>query len=145
MDSITRFPVDVSANMVNGIDAAGVVKRFLDDPVIGDAARTLMLLLKQFLLQRNMNEVFSGGLGSYSLLCLIISFLKLHPEIQRGRIDPMKNIGILLIEFFELYGKALNFSKISIALQGDYPYYFKREPQGRITQISIVDPQDPSS
>jgi DNA polymerase sigma len=33
---------------------------------------------------------------------MITSFLKLHPKIQRGEIDPAKNLGVLLIEFFEL-------------------------------------------
>jgi DNA polymerase sigma len=26
--------------------------------------------------QRHLNEVFSGGIGSYSLVCMIVSFLK---------------------------------------------------------------------
>lgn len=40
------------------------------------AARSLVLLVKAFLAQRGMNEVFTGGLGSYSIICLVISFLQ---------------------------------------------------------------------
>jgi len=32
--------------------------------------------LKQFLLQRDLNEVFTGGIGSYSLFLMAVSFLQ---------------------------------------------------------------------
>lgn len=41
-------------------------------------ARSLVLLVKAFLAQRGMNEVFTGGLGSYSIICLVISFLQVR-------------------------------------------------------------------
>lgn len=56
--------------------------------------------------------------------------------------DPMKNIGILLIEFFELYGKNLNYRDVSIGLDQGLPMYVGRDPYSRPTQISIIDPQD---
>ncbi len=36
----------------------------------------LVLVLKQFLLQRELNEVFTGGIGSYSLFLMVVSFLQ---------------------------------------------------------------------
>jgi len=36
----------------------------------------LVLVLKQFLLQRDLNEVFTGGISSYSLIYLTVSFLQ---------------------------------------------------------------------
>lgn len=36
----------------------------------------LVLVLKQFLLQRDLNEVFTGGISSYSLILLTVSFLQ---------------------------------------------------------------------
>jgi len=38
----------------------------------------LVLVLKQFLLQRDLNEVFTGGISSYSLILLVISFLQVR-------------------------------------------------------------------
>ncbi|KAA1078338.1 hypothetical protein PGT21_033770 [Puccinia graminis f. sp. tritici] len=64
----------------------------------------LILVIKSVLKQCGMNEVYTGGLGSYSIICLVVSFLQLHPKIQRGDIDPNKNLGVLLLESFELYG-----------------------------------------
>lgn len=38
--------------------------------------RPLVLVIKQFLAQRNLNEVFTGGLGSYGILLMVYSFLQ---------------------------------------------------------------------
>ena len=43
----------------------------------------LVLVLKQFLLQRDLNEVFTGGISSYSLILMVVSFLQM-----RGRGTP---------------------------------------------------------
>lgn len=40
----------------------------------------LVLVLKQFLLQRDLNEVFTGGIGSYSLFLMAVSFLQVHGQ-----------------------------------------------------------------
>ena len=39
----------------------------------------LVLVLKQFLLQRDLNEVFTGGIGSYSVFLMAVSFLQVRP------------------------------------------------------------------
>ena len=41
----------------------------------------LIQIIKSFVNQRNMNEVFSGGLGSYSIVCLVVSFLQVCLDI----------------------------------------------------------------
>jgi len=38
----------------------------------------LVFVLKQFLLQRDLNEVFTGGVSSYSLILMAISFLQVN-------------------------------------------------------------------
>ena len=38
----------------------------------------LVLVLKQFLVQRDLNEVFAGGISSHSLVLMIISFLQVR-------------------------------------------------------------------
>lgn len=57
----------------------------------------------------------------------------------------MKNLGILLIEFFELYGKSFNYREVGIGLEFDQCYYFERDPYQytpRPGVISLLDPQD---
>lgn len=47
----------------------------------------LVLVLKQFLLQRDLNEVFTGGIGSYSLFLMAVSFLQVRcsPSLTRAQ------------------------------------------------------------
>ena len=93
-----------------------------------------------------MNEVFTGGLGSYSIVCLVVSFLQMHPKIRRGEIDPEKNLGTLVMEFFELYGLYFNYQEVGISLRDGGSYYNKsrrgwsdfRNPG----LLSIEDPGD---
>lgn len=46
----------------------------------------------------------------------------MHPLVQARRIDPLVNLGVLVIEFFELYGYSFNYSnvKISVTQGGSY-------------------------
>lgn len=68
-----RFPVDISINQPNGIRAVDIVNGFIKEL---PAAKPLVLIVKSFLNQRSMNEVFTGGLGSYSIVCMVTSFLQ---------------------------------------------------------------------
>lgn len=43
----------------------------------------LVLVLKQFLLQRDLNEVFTGGISSYCLMLMTVSFLQVSKHVLR--------------------------------------------------------------
>ncbi|GAA5832808.1 hypothetical protein JCM11251_005772 [Rhodosporidiobolus azoricus] len=118
-------------------------------PVDYGVARCMVLLVKAFLSQRGMNEVFTGGLGSYSIICMVISFLQLHPRIQTSRINPNRNLGLLFVEFLELYGKHFNYDEAGITLRGRGGYYNKHDKGWFRHQqpylLSIEDPNDPQN
>lgn len=120
-DRENDIKVDISFNMSNGIRSAELIKEFKQRfPCLSK----LVFVLKQFLLERELNEVFTGGISSYSLILMVISFLQLHP-----RDDPTKpdvNLGVLLIEFFELYGKRFNYMHTAIRIK-DGGSYIKKE------------------
>ena len=65
---------------------------------------------------RNLNEVWKGGISSYCLTLMVISFLQLHP--REDAVAPNANLGVLLIEFFELYGYLFNYLKVGISVKG---------------------------
>ena len=138
------FPVDISVNQENGVEVGRVVSGFLSEM---PALRALVFIAKSFLSQRSMNEVFSGGLGSYSIVCLAVSFLQMHPKIRRGEIDPSRNLGVLVMEFFEFYGLYFNYHEVGISLR-DGGTYFNKARRGwmdyRQSLLSIEDPADAS-
>ncbi|KAE9390503.1 Nucleotidyltransferase [Gymnopus androsaceus JB14] len=136
-----HIPVDISINQGNG----------------SVALRALVMITKMFLSQRGMNEVYTGGLGSYAIVSLIISFLQMHPKIRRGEIDADRNLGVLLIEFFELYGSYFNYENVGISVRDGGTYFHRRQRgwyndnnsnykgRGGVSSISIEDPIDISN
>ncbi|XP_061597037.1 terminal nucleotidyltransferase 4A [Cololabis saira] len=140
-DQETEVKVDISFNVETGVKAASFIKDYVKRyPVLP----YLIFVLKQFLLQRDLNEVFTGGISSYSLILMVISFLQLHPRIDARNLSG--NLGVLLIEFFELYGRNFNYLKTGIRITNRGAYVAKEEimkamPNGyRPSMLCIEDP-----
>lgn len=58
-DRKTQVKVDISFNMQSGVQSAELIKNYKQQyPVLSK----LVLVLKQFLLQRDLNEVFTGNI-----------------------------------------------------------------------------------
>ncbi|XP_076268903.1 terminal nucleotidyltransferase 4B-like isoform X2 [Rhynchophorus ferrugineus] len=147
IDKKTEIKVDISFNMSNGVKSAELIKTYMEQfPVLPK----LVYVLKQFLLERDLNEVFTGGISSYSLILMCISFLQLHPR-QDGVRQSNANLGVLLIEFFELYGRKFNFINTGIRIRDGGMYITKEEMQKdmvdghRPSMLCIEDPLQPSN
>ncbi|KAG0201551.1 hypothetical protein BGX28_005669 [Mortierella sp. GBA30] len=147
----SRIPVDVSFNISNGIKSAEVIKRHLEDH---PGLRPLTMIMKHFLMLKNHNEVFTGGLGSYTTTLMILSFLQMHPQIQAKMLNEVESLGTLLIEFFELYGKCFNYKQVGISLSDGGCYFDKNLYQpnnnrGRANgggpMLMCIDPNDPTN
>uniref|UniRef100_A0A8C8FB47 Terminal nucleotidyltransferase 4A n=1 Tax=Oncorhynchus tshawytscha TaxID=74940 RepID=A0A8C8FB47_ONCTS len=144
-DFRTEVKVDISFNVKNGVKAALLIKDYKKKyPVLPK----LVLVLKQFLLQRDLNEVFTGGIGSYSLFLMAVSFLQLH--YREDACSPNANVGVLLIEFFELYGRHFNYLKTGIRIKDGGSYVAKDEFQKntdlyRPSMLFIEDPLAPDN
>lgn len=129
--SPSGIKVDISFNMENGVNSAKLIKKLMKDH---PSLPKLVLLLKQFLLHRNLNEVYNGGMSSYCLTLLIVSFLKGH---HKPKCEPSVNLGTLLLEFFEHYGINFNYQKVSIHFQEDALY---KPRLRRDCFLSVEDP-----
>ncbi|KAK6635937.1 hypothetical protein RUM44_001191 [Polyplax serrata] len=89
-DKESDVKVDISFNVSSGVKSAQLIKKYKK---IFPVLAKLVLVLKQFLLQRDLNEVFTGGISSYSLILMTISFL----QVQKTMIDGHRS-GFLCIE-----------------------------------------------
>ncbi|XP_060533881.1 terminal nucleotidyltransferase 4B-like [Cylas formicarius] len=147
VDKKTEIKVDISFNMSNGVKSAELIKTYIEQ---FPALPKLVYVLKQFLLERDLNEVFTGGISSYSLILMCISFLQLHPR-QEGVRQHNANLGVLLIEFFELYGRKFNYINTGIRIREGGKYINKEEMQKemvdghRPSMLCIEDPLQPSN
>ncbi|KAG6826112.1 hypothetical protein H0H92_001096 [Tricholoma furcatifolium] len=97
--------VDMNVNNASGAQGVEVIKGYLAKM---PALRPLVLLLKGFLRQRNLNDAAKGGLGSYALICLCIHFLQANPSNRPQEYieKPIESesLGFLLTDFMFYYG-----------------------------------------
>jgi Nucleotidyltransferase domain len=79
----------------HGLEAVVMVKQILDElPMI----RPLVLILKQFLLDRALLTAYTGGLSSYCLFLMVARYLQEQPS-------SWGDCGSLLMGFLDFYGK----------------------------------------
>lgn len=134
---------DISFDVQNGPKAAEFIKDVIRK---WPPLRPLCLILKVFLQQRELNEVYSGGIGSYALLVMLIAMLKNFHECHPS---PEHNLGILLVSFFEFYGRKLNTSDVGVSCNGAGTFFLKSSKgflnKGRPMLLSIEDPQAPEN
>ncbi|KAJ7157362.1 hypothetical protein C8R46DRAFT_909176 [Mycena filopes] len=110
--------VDIGINNTDGPRAIEVVNEYLSAM---PALRPLILIVKGFLSQRNLNNAAHGGLGSYAVTCMCISFLQQLNPSQRPQeyIDkPMEteSLGALLADFLFYYGASFPYAKSYISV-----------------------------
>uniref|UniRef100_A0A7N0UQW9 polynucleotide adenylyltransferase n=1 Tax=Kalanchoe fedtschenkoi TaxID=63787 RepID=A0A7N0UQW9_KALFE len=130
---------DISFDAQNGPKAADFIQAAVSKlPPL----RPLCLILKVFLQQRELNEVYSGGIGSYALLAMLIAMLQSRHE---SHTSSEQNLGVLLINFFDMYGRKLNTSDVGVScsVRGTF---FSKKVKGFLNKdrpflISIEDPQ----
>eukprot|EP01135_Chromosphaera_perkinsii_P003610 Nk52_evm19s249 gene=Nk52_evmTU19s249 len=146
VDKMTNISVDISFNLPAGVETAELVKKYIRDypPLY-----PLVFVVKQFLSIRQLNEVFTGGLSSFSIILMVVSFLQLHPRLKTPHDMKTANLGVLLIEFLELYGVNFNYVRTGISVRNGGRYYPKGD-YGRFDEykpmsLSIEDPLSPEN
>ncbi|KAJ1497962.1 hypothetical protein HMI56_005294 [Coelomomyces lativittatus] len=107
--------VDISVNQVIGMTTVDTVKVWSERH---PALRPLTLVLKMFFFCRELNEVFTGGISSYTLITMVYVFLDMHPLLRSHEINEQENLGVLLIEWFELFGRCFDPKLTMVTVHG---------------------------
>lgn len=121
IDRITAIKVDMSFENDTGIVANDTFTAWKGQY---PAMPILVTVIKQFLMMRGLNEVQHGGLGGFSVTCLVTSLLQNMPRVQAGELIPEENLGEILVEFFDFYGNCLDTSRTGIMMNP--PGYFDK-------------------
>ena len=119
----TNISVDVCFNQKTGVQAATLMKRYMDAiPPL----RPLTFVLKYFLASRGLNEPYTGGVGSFMLQLMIVSFLQNRERdaFNYSRAS-LYNLGALLVEFLELYSTDFNYVTTGFSVRYDGFYFPK--------------------
>lgn len=109
----TGLKVDVSFENNTGLTAIDTFKAWKEQY---PGMPALVTLIKHFLLMRGLNEPVNGGIGGFSVICLVVSMLQMMPEVQSGNLDTRHHLGQLFLHFLDLYGNKFNYQTIAISL-----------------------------
>ena len=121
VDQITGIRVDMSFENQTGLTANDTFNAWKRQY---PAMPIIVTLIKQFLLMRGYNEVVNGGLGGFSVTCLVTSLMQNMPRIQSGELIPEQHLGEILIEFLDLYGNRFDIARTGISMNP--PGYFDK-------------------
>ncbi|KAI1003057.1 hypothetical protein K3495_g5143 [Podosphaera aphanis] len=145
IDSLTGLKVDISFENTTGLVAN---KTFRSWKEMFPAMPILVTLIKQFLTMRGLNEPVNGGIGGFSVTCLVVSLLQQMPQVQSRSMIPEHHLGEILMEFFDLYGNRFNTMTTAISLN---PASYTKKTDINATyrkpmdKFSIIDPNDPTN
>uniref|UniRef100_A0A2N9H0I2 polynucleotide adenylyltransferase n=1 Tax=Fagus sylvatica TaxID=28930 RepID=A0A2N9H0I2_FAGSY len=103
-------------------------------------------MLMIFCAWQTTKNVYSGGIGSYALLAMLMAMLQSLPECQTSS---EQNLGVLLVHFLDFYGRKLNTSDVGVSCKGAGSFFLKSSKgfanKGRPFLIAIEDPQAPEN
>jgi non-canonical poly(A) RNA polymerase PAPD5/7 len=137
------FTCDISFDQPGGISTATFIKRVMEEM---PEVKPLVLVVKHFLAQRDLNETYKGGMGSY--LC----FLTVVAVCQRARrMNPeyAENLASLLLQYFDFYGNVFNYEDVGISLFHGGHFFRKKTrawsagPLEKAISLCLEDPMNP--
>jgi len=146
----TNISIDVCFNQEKGPQAAALMHQYMEAlPPL----RPLTFVLKTFIASRGLNQPYTGGVGSFLLQMMILSFLQ-HRERDsfNNRRPSLYNLGALLVEFFEFYSTDFNYILTGISVRFD-GFFFPKGANDRkknffLSQrpysIAMENPLDPT-
>lgn len=121
-----------------GIQAAELVSRFLRTT---PKLRPLVIVLKQFLFEQELNKPFTGGLGSFCLLVMVKAFLNIYDKD-----GTVLDTGGALTAFLRCYGVDFDYAKMGISLKHGGTHFNIGDPgycKYMGAALTIEDPFDP--
>ncbi len=125
VDRSTGLKVDISFENDTGLIAN---KTFQDWKTKFPAMPIIVTLIKHLLAMRGLNEPVNGGIGGFSVTCLVVSLLQNMPQVQSGTMIPEHHLGEILMEFLDLYGNQFNVRTTAIQLN----------PPGYVSKVCCI-------
>ncbi|KAK2626176.1 hypothetical protein QTJ16_004438 [Diplocarpon rosae] len=139
-DKLTGLKVDISFENTTGIVANTTFQKWKKEY---PAMPILVTFIKHFLAMRGLNEPVNGGIGGFSVTCLVVSLLQNMPQVQSRTMIPEHHLGDILMEFLDLYGNQFNTTTTAISLNppGYIPKQRANIPyRGIKSKLMIIDP-----
>ncbi|KAI8936791.1 hypothetical protein NX059_006035 [Plenodomus lindquistii] len=137
-DSLTKLQVDISFENLSGVQAQATFAEWKEqypDMIY------MVALLKQFLVMRGLNEVHTGGIGGFAIICLVVHYCH-----QAGKTE---NLGELFRGFLDYYGNKFDLTRSRIQMNPigvvDKTRYGVDNREEKLNGLSIQDPNRPDN
>ena len=144
------YQVDVCFDEPGGPRTTAFIQGVLRDfPEVGP----LTLAVKMFLAQRDLNNTFRGGMGSYLCFLTVLAYVQRVRRAVLGHAGtvakpPDGNLGSLLVGYFDFYGNTLNVTDVGIRLREEGGFFRKAQrgwdSDERPFLLSIENPENPA-
>ena len=119
----SNYKFDISFNIKDGVKSSKRVRRYLERFT---EAKYLLVFFKAFLSQRRLHETFSGGINTFVLFNLVISYLQHSEAYSRNSSPGQTSLGTHIMDLLRLYSLDFNYQSLGISID-DACYYLKRE------------------
>ncbi|KAI1175655.1 hypothetical protein F4777DRAFT_549448 [Nemania sp. FL0916] len=143
-DDHTGLKVDISFEKMDGYKAIDTFRKWKEQY---PAMPPLVALIKHFLLMRRLNEPVSGGIGGFTVICMVVHLLQMMPQVQSGSMKD-EHLGELLMEFLDYYGHRFEYETVAIRM--DPPGTINKAKASTVVyrnldRLSIIDPNNPEN
>lgn len=140
-DKRTGIKVDISFENTTGFPA---IETFEAWKAQYPAMPVLVALVKQLLAMRGLNEVFSGGIGGFTTICMTTHILQTVPELQAGSTSAQQNYGEIFMKFLDFYANKIDIGSTGILMHP--PYHYDKVKNPNISQnkerLTVIDPNN---
>lgn len=143
VERATQIHFDISFNAFDGLKQIPVTQRALE---VYPEMKYLIFVLKAMLKQLDLNEPNRGGVGSFLLFCLVLTFVREVKKeyIADGNREEMKELLLseMLMKFLKFYGRDFDIAKKSIVMT-DGGKIVDKEANSKEKGLVVVSPHNP--
>ncbi|TPX55485.1 hypothetical protein SpCBS45565_g08509 [Spizellomyces sp. 'palustris'] len=142
-ERLTLVPVDISVNNSAGVDSSVQVNAWLQQY---PALKPTTLVLKNYLWRLGLNDNYSGGIGSYLLVNLLVFLFQQQPTLNQSSDCCAR----ALLSFLSYYGYLFNYREYGISTRMGKPFLLAADRRlwqsprrTDIVPLVVEDPTDP--
>ena len=133
----TNIHVDISLFKKNGVDAAEIIKKVIN---IYPEIKPLLLLIKYVIRQRDLNQIYTGGVSSFIIFTLLYYYIadlrkQIEYEITNGEKERILTLGHLLLGFFNFYAFEFKYEKFGISILNGCHLYKRNDDNKNILSV----------
>ncbi|KAK1444556.1 poly A RNA polymerase domain containing protein [Babesia gibsoni] len=142
IDKNTGVRIDISVWQKAACNTTSFVRQKCDQ---FKYMQPIVILLKLFLQMRNLSDTYFGGIGSYLLYCMVLSFLQMHDSSCYRRSDESNTLALLFIDFFYYWGFIRDYEQFTTTVCGlghVFPRSLLKEKEAGM--LSCQSPLEPS-